>query len=105
MARLGLERNVVDSAVLDRTIASLGQEGVLLPTLGQLADPATIPAGVRARLAGVDPDVANPLNLFRVHWFNDAARRGLADVPAYVELPRELTGVKARIVLALGRVS
>lgn len=102
MARLGLERNVVDEEVLDRTIARLGQEGVLLPTLGQLADPTTIPASVRARLADVDPDVANPLNLFRVHWFNDAARRGLGDVPVHIELPSELTGVKARIVLALG---
>ena len=49
MARLGLERNVVDTQVLDRTIARLGQEGVLLPTLGQLANPTTIPDGVRKR--------------------------------------------------------
>jgi cysteine synthase len=102
MARLGLERNVVDKQVLDRTIARLGQESVLLPTIRQLADPATIPGAVRTRLADIDPDVANPLNLFRVHWFNDAARRGLTDVPVHVELPSELTGVKARIVLALG---
>jgi cysteine synthase len=102
MARLGLERNVVDTQVLDRTIARLGQEGVVLPTIRQLANPATIPDGVRARLADIDPDAANPLNLFRVHWFNDAARRGLTDVPVHVELPSELTGVKARIVLALG---
>jgi cysteine synthase len=102
MARLGLERNVVDQQVLDRTIVGLGQAGVLLPTLGQLADPTTIPAAVRSRLAAVDPDVADPLNLFRVHWFNDAARRGVGDVPVHVELPSELTGVKARIVLALG---
>lgn len=59
MARLGLERNVVDTQVLDRTIARLGQEGVLLPTLGQLANPAAIPDGI-TRLAGVDPDVADP---------------------------------------------
>lgn len=102
MARLGLERNVVDQQVLDRTISRLGQEGVLLPTLGQLANPTTIPDGIRKRLAGVDPDVADPLNLFRVHWFNDAARSGLTDTPVHIELPSELTGVKARIVLALG---
>ncbi|MDR3372597.1 MAG: pyridoxal-5'-phosphate-dependent protein subunit beta [Ancalomicrobiaceae bacterium] len=102
MARLGLERNVVDKQVLDRTIARLGEESVLLPTLAQLADPSTIPASVRQRLVDIDSNVANPLNLFRVHWFNDAARRGFTDVPAYVELPSELTGVKARIVLALG---
>ena len=102
MARLGLERTVVDQKVLDRTIAQLGKASVLLPTIRQLQDPATIPGAIRARLADVDPDVADPLNLFRVHWFNDAARRGLAATPVHVELPSELTGVKARIVLALG---
>ncbi|TBW40045.1 pyridoxal-phosphate dependent enzyme [Siculibacillus lacustris] len=102
MARLGLESNVVDQQVLDRTIARLGQDDVLLPTLAQLANPATIPEAVRRRLVDIDADVADPLNLFRVHWFNDAARRGFADAPVHVELPSELTGVKARIVLALG---
>ena len=102
MARLGLERSVVDAAVLERTAARLGQAGVVLPTIAQLKDPSTIPAAVRAGLADVDPDGAHALNLFRVHWFNGADRKHLVSVPDYVELPPELTGVKARIVLALG---
>jgi cysteine synthase len=102
MARLGLERSVVDRDVLDRTIARLRQDGVLLPTLRQLENPATIPSSVREKLAEVDPDAAHPLNLFRVHWFNAADRRSLTDIPDYIELPREITGVPARIVLALG---
>ena len=102
MARLGLERTVVDSKVLDRTVARLREADVLLPTLRQLQDPSTIPNAIRSRLAAVDPDVADSLNLFRVHWFNDAARKGLTDTPIHVELPSELTGVPARIVLALG---
>jgi cysteine synthase len=102
MARLGLERAVVDGEVLARTAARLGEAGVVLPTLAQLKDPATIPAAMRERLAKVDPDSPHPLNLFRVHWFNDGERRGLANLPEHVELPSELTGVKARIVLALG---
>src|SRR5450755_4290978 len=102
MTRLGLERTVVDAAVLERTVARLGQAGVVLPTIAQLKDPATIPAAVRAGLADVDPDSAHALNLFRVHWFNGADRKNLVSLPDYVELPPELTGVKARIVLALG---
>ena len=73
----------------------------MLPTIGQLTNP-TIPAAIRDRLASVEPDVADPLNLFRVHWFNDVRADGLAAPPDHVELPPELTGVKARIVLALG---
>jgi len=100
--RMGLDREVVDASVVDRSTARLGEAGVLLPTFRQLQNPATIPAAVRERLAAVDPDTADRLNLFRVHWFNDGARRGLADAPAHVELPLALTGVRARIVLALG---
>lgn len=102
MARLGLERTVVDAAVLGRTVARLGEAGVVLPTIAQLKDPSTVPVIIRDRLATVDPDSPHPLNLFRVHWFNDRERTGLAPLPDSVELPSELTGVKARIVLALG---
>jgi cysteine synthase len=102
MARLGLERSVVDAAALRRTIARLGDAGVVLPTIGQLQDPSRIPADIARRLAVTDPDAADPLNLFRVHWFNASDRAGLAAVPDYVELPPALTGVSARIVLALG---
>jgi cysteine synthase len=102
MARLGLERTIVDRQVYERTLGRFREAGVVLPTISQLRDPTTIPAAVREKLASVDPDGAHPLNLFRVHWFNDASRRGLAAVPEHVELPPELTGVPARIVLALG---
>ena len=102
MARLGLERTVVDTAVYENTVARFKEAGVLLPTLGQLKDPSTIPAAIKAKLKDVNPDSPHPLNLFRVHWFNDGARTGLVDVPEHIELPAALTGVKARIVLALG---
>ena len=36
--------------------------------------PSLIPANVRAALEDVGPDDAHPLNLFRVHWYNDDAR-------------------------------
>ena len=37
-----------------------------------------------------------------MHWYNDASRTELVDVPDHVVLPRELTGVDATIVVALG---
>src|SRR5258706_6977510 len=75
---------------------------VALPTLSQLADPNLIPQRQRAALAGIDPDKPHAANLWRVHWFNDAARSGRTDVPGFLVLPEALTGVKARIVVALG---
>ncbi len=102
MARLGLERTVVDTAVYENTVARFKEAGVLLPTIGELKDPSTIPAAIKAKLKEVNPDSPHPLNLFRVHWFNDGDRTGLVDVPEHIELPSALTGVKARIALALG---
>jgi cysteine synthase len=96
------DAGVVDGEVVERTVAHLRDAGVVLPTFAELADPSRIPAGVTERLAGVDPDAPDPWNLFRVHWFNGADRRGRASVPVHVELPAELTGVAARIVVALG---
>src|SRR5262249_35719662 len=51
---------------------------------------------------GVDHDAPEPRNLFRVHWYNDEAGVRRA-VPHYLDLPSELTGTKARILVALGR--
>jgi cysteine synthase len=101
MKRLGLEQDVVDSAVYARTVERFRERGIALPTFAQLADPSGAPDVVRSRLASVGPDEAHPLNLFRVHWHNDAARTGIVSVPEHVVLPPELTGTEARIVVAL----
>ena len=102
MTSLGLERHVVDGDVYNRTVQRFRAAGIVLPTFAQLATPATIPAEIRRLLRGVKPDDADPLNLFRVHWYNDSERTGQAAVPVHVVLPSELTGVEARIVVALG---
>jgi cysteine synthase len=102
MRRLGLERELVDAGVRDRAVTRFREAGIVMPTFAQLADPDTIPDGVSARLAGLDPDAPAAANLFRAHWFNDASRSGRASVPQHLVLPRELTGVEAPIVIALG---
>ncbi len=102
MARLGLEREIVDRNVYERTVGRFKEAKIVLPTIAQLSDPTTIPASIRAELPSVDPDSANPLNLFRVHWYNDDARRNVVDVPRYAALPSSLTGVPAKILVAFG---
>jgi len=93
---------VVDSEVLERTAGRFREAGIALPRFAELAEPTLVPERIRARLSSVGPDEKHPLNLYRVHWFNDAARTGLVPVPDHVVLPPELTGVQARIVVALG---
>jgi cysteine synthase len=99
---LGLERHVVDRGVYGRTVDRFREAGIVLPTFAQLAMPGSIPAGIWESLAGVNADEADPGNLFRVHWYNDGGRTGRVAVPVHVVLPGELTGVAARIVVAIG---
>ena len=102
MARLGLERHVVDHRVREHSITRFREAGIVMPTFAELADPTAIPADVRRALAGVDPDAPHPLNLYRVHWYNDADGHGQAEVPEHLVLPEALTGVKAPIIVLLG---
>jgi len=102
MARLGLETDIVDRNIYARTVQRLRDASVVLPTFRELAEPVSIPAAARAALDAVDPDAAHPLNLYRVHWFNDATRRRQTDVPGHLVLPEALTGVAAPIIVVLG---
>jgi cysteine synthase len=97
-----LHTTLVNPSVRKRTIDRFRERGIVLPTFAELADPKTIPAHVRTALRSVDPDAPHALNLFRVHWHNDASRRAHATVPEHLVLPSSLTGVPARIVVALG---
>jgi cysteine synthase len=94
--------DIGDRAVRRRALEHLKAAGVRLPTFEELAEPDEVPAAMCARLAGVAPDAPHPANLYRVNWFNDLARTGQLAAPAFIELPESLTGVEARIVLALG---
>jgi cysteine synthase A len=102
MTQPGLATEIEDQATYERAVQRFRDARIVLPTFAQLAEPTRIDPGVRAALAGVDPDAAHPLNLFRVHWYNDAARTGAVSVPDHVVLPEALTGVPAKIVVALG---
>ena len=95
---------VVDTAARDRAAQSLRRAGARLPTFAELAAPSSIPEPRIAALRSVDPDRPEPANLFRVHWYNDRTRTGLAAPPGHLVLPPELTGVRSPIIVALLRL-
>ena len=98
----GLETTIVDPDAYRRNVEHLHSRHVVLPKISELADPATRLAGKMETVASADPDAADPRNLFRVHWHNAGDRRGLTDVPEHIVLGENVTGVKAKIVVALG---
>ena len=98
----GLETEIVDQGAYDRNVERLRQAGIVLPRIAELADPVSRIEDRMAEVGSADPDAADPRNLFRVHWHNAADRKGLANVPEHIVLGENVTGVKARIVVALG---
>jgi cysteine synthase len=98
----GLETEIIDPEAYERSVNRLREMKVVLPRISDLADPKCHLAEKFKDIADVDPDAADPRNLFRVNWHNASDRRGLSDVPDHMVLTEELTGVKAKIVVALG---
>ncbi|HLI11904.1 MAG TPA: pyridoxal-phosphate dependent enzyme [Alphaproteobacteria bacterium] len=103
MAPLELATDIIDHSTYRKAVEQLRAARVVLPTFAELADPSRIPAEIAAALDGVEPDAPRASNLFRVHWYNDRHRTKRQAIPAYLDLPEALTGVKARIVTVLGR--
>ncbi len=99
---LGLEREVIDPKIYDRNVQHLREAGVSLPRFSDLADPVDRLSDRFSDLPDVDVDSPDVGNLFRVHWHNDATRRGISAVPEHIVLGPEITGVDARIIVALG---
>ena len=97
-----LATDIVDRGVYDAAVQHCRERGLRLPTWAELRSPASMDPDVVAGLSGVGPDEAHAANLFRVHWHNDADRQAFVDVPGHIELPPEITGVPARIVVILG---
>ena len=98
----GLETEIVDQDAYDRNVGCLRKAGIVLPCIAELADPVTHLSGRMDQIGKADPDAADPRNLFRVHWHNAHDRKGLAEVPEHIVLGENITGVKAKIVVALG---
>jgi cysteine synthase len=92
----------IDHAVVTKTAARCKAHGITIPTFAQMRDPETIPHSIRSKLPEVGLWDVNPLNLYRISWKNDI-KTGLYGGVNYLEIPRELTGVKARIIGIIGK--
>lgn len=80
------------------------ERNIILPTFEQMKDPNKIPEFIRNQLKSVGLWDINSLNLFRITWKNEPKSAGGAfGGPNYIELPPELTGVKARIIALVGK--
>jgi len=90
--------------VLENTIQRCRERDIIIPTYREMADPTLIPEGIRGELRDIGLWDLNPRNLFRISWKNEpVASGGGFDGVNFIELPSELTGVDARILMLVGK--
>ncbi len=94
----------VNEAVLDSAVRRASERDFKIPTFKQMRDPSLVPDDVKRQLADVGLWDLNPLNLYRITWHNEPVPSGggFGGVN-YLEIPPEISGVDARIVMLEGK--
>ena len=89
----------VNEEQLKRTAQRAHERGIIVPTFAQMKEPGKIPAKIKELLSEIGLWDLHPLNLFRITWKNEPVKHGGGyDGVNYLEIPHELTGVRARII-------
>ncbi|MBU3145215.1 pyridoxal-phosphate dependent enzyme [Clostridium sp. CF012] len=102
-------KNLIDLTIneeqLKKTVESAKERNVVIPTFAQMKDPSKIPAEIKEKLKTTGLWDIDPVNLFRISWKNQPVKEGglYNDLPNYIEIPSEISGVKARIFAMVGK--
>ncbi|MCG8454533.1 MAG: pyridoxal-phosphate dependent enzyme [Spirochaetales bacterium] len=98
---IDLTRN---DAQIDKNAKICAERDIILPTYAQMANPSLIPESIQQELKTIGRDDVHSRNLFRVTWQNEPVESGgTYSGFNYLEVPREITGTKARIVGLVGK--
>ena len=94
----------VNDAVLEAAVNQARERKFRIPTFKQMRDPSLIPDDVKQQLVGVGLWDLDPINLFRISWHNEPTPTGggFGGVN-YFEIPPEISGVAARIIILEGK--
>jgi cysteine synthase len=95
----------VNEKQLQKTVQIAKERNIRIPTLDQMKNPEKIPADIKEKLKNTGLWDVDPVNLFRISWKNEALETGglYSTLPNYIEIPSEITGVKARIFAMTGK--
>lgn len=94
--------NIQNKDFLERTIKRCKENKILLPTFEQLKHPHKIPKEIQEKLKSIGLQEVHPLNLFRINWNNNPNDGSIGGIN-FLEIPKEITGVKARIIGLVGK--
>jgi cysteine synthase len=80
------------------------EKNITIPTFEQMKHPEKIPQSIKTELSKIGLWKVDSKNLYRITWKNEPKETGgLYSGVNYIELPKELTGVSARIIVLLGK--
>ncbi len=95
---------ITNEKARENAIRRFREKEIILPLFSQQKDPDLIPDKVKDRLKNIGLWEIHPLNLFRINWKNEARESGgLFGKVNYFEIPRSISGVKARILMLAGK--
>jgi len=94
----------MNQSIVSKTSEYFKKKGIILPKISELCDPNAIDKNIINKLKTVNKDAMDPLNLFRVHWFNNRDSVSFSEIPEHIILPSEFTGVDAKIIVNIGRL-
>ena len=99
-----LINDIHNREILEKSVKRFAEKKIILPTFEQMRNPDSIPLPIKDELKNIGLWDLHPLNLFRINWKNEQKEKGgqFSDVNV-IELPAALTGVKARILVMLGK--
>lgn len=80
------------------------KRNIIIPTFEQMRDPGLIPEEIKGKLKNIGLWDINSYNLFRITWKNESLPHGGLFGPVnFLEMPKEMTGVEARIIGLAGK--
>lgn len=94
----------INEKQLKKTIERAKEKNIIIPTFEQMKNPELIPDKIKDKLKDIGLWDINSYNLFRITWKNEAVKKGgQFEGVNFIELPPELTGIKARVIGLVGK--
>lgn len=94
----------INEEVRRRNIERCREKGILIPTFEQMKNPEKIPQKIKDELKNIGLWEINPRNLYRITWKNEPKEKGGLFGPVnFIEFPKQLTGVDAKIIALVGK--
>ncbi len=99
-----IDLTIHSETALENAVKRARERNIIIPTYKQQRNPELIPRPIKERLDEVGLWDLNPLNLFRITWHNEpVANGGAFGKVNYLEFPKVLTGIDARIITLVGK--